>query len=96
MLLLKMSGYGAMALAALSIILAAVEGFVPFLSAAAALFAAGAGFLGLNRIVELLDGIRSSLPKADLPASEAPSAEAPVQVRSIEEIEAGIARLKAR
>ena len=83
-------------MSALAIMLAAVEGFVPLISAAAALFAAGAALLGLNRIVELLDGIRSSMPTADLPASEQPPAEAPVQVRSIEEIEASIARLKAR
>lgn len=66
MLLLKVSGYGSLAMSALAIILAAVEGFVPLISAAAALFVAGAGLLGLNRVVELLDSIRLSMLKAPL------------------------------
>lgn len=96
MLLLKISGYGALAMAGLALILAAVEGFVPFIGATAALFAAGAGLLGLDRMIEVLSGIRKALEHGPDVVATDTLAETPVRIRSIDEIEAGIARMKAR
>lgn len=96
MLLLKVCGYGALAMGGLAIIFAAVDSFVPFIGTSAALVATGSALLGLDKVIEILGGIRTALTQDHQPSADSGQPEAPIRVMTIEELEAGIARLKAR
>lgn len=93
MLMLRVTGYGAYGLAAVSLIMLSY-GWV-FLGAAISLAATGTAFLAADKIVQLLGEIRDRLPRTEGGNPEVAAAvpfEGPV--RTAEQIDADLKRLR--